>query len=195
MFEEVIQHYGDKPALAHKPKGGTYQDISYTELGESVDAFSRGLNALGVEKNDRVAILSENRPEWAITDFGSLKTGAVTVPMFSTLTAAQVGYILNDSGAKVICVSTEKQLEKCLSIRDEIPTLEQIIIFDSIEGETPEGVTEFEAVCESTGEDTDNTTSEDDIATIIYTSGTTGNPKGVMLTHANFISMYRCVNR
>ena len=188
MFEEVIQHYGDKPALAHKPKGGTYQDISYTELGESVDAFSRGLNALGVEKDDRVAILSENRPEWAITDFGSLKTGALTVPMFSTLTAAQVGYILNDSGAKVICVSTEKQLEKCLSIRDEIPTLEQIIIFDSIEGETPEGVTEFEAVCESTGEDTDNTTSEDDIATIIYTSGTTGNPKGVMLTHANFIS-------
>ena len=188
MFEEVIQHYGDKPALAHKPKGGTYQDISYTELGESVDAFSRGLNALGVEKDDRVAILSENRPEWAITDFGSLKAGALTVPMFSTLTAAQVGYILNDSGAKVICVSTEKQLEKCLSIRDEIPTLEQIIIFDSIEGETPEGVTEFEAVCESTGEDTDNTTSEDDIATIIYTSGTTGNPKGVMLTHANFIS-------
>ena len=188
MFKEVIQHYGDKPALAHKPKGGTYQDISYTELGESVDAFSRGLNALGVEKDDRVAILSENRPEWAITDFGSLKTGAVTVPMFSTLTAAQVGYILNDSGTKVICVSTEKQLEKCLSIRDKIPTLEQIIIFDSIEGETPEGVTEFETVCEPTGEDTDNTTSEDDVATIIYTSGTTGNPKGVMLTHANFIS-------
>ena len=187
MFEETIQHYGDKPALAHKPRGGTYMDISYIELGESVDAFSKGLNALGVEKDDRVAILSENRPEWAITDFGSLKTGAVTVPMFSTLTAAQVGYILNDSGAKVICVSTEKQLEKCLSIRGEVPTLEQIIIFDSIEGETPEGVTEFEAVCELTGETTDNTTSEDAIATIIYTSGTTGNPKGVMLTHANFI--------
>lgn len=187
MFEETIQHYGDKPALAHKPRGGTYLDISYTELGESVDAFSKGLNALGVEKDDRVAILSENRPEWAITDFGSLKTGAVTVPMFSTLTAAQVGYILNDSGAKVICVSTEKQLEKCLSIRGEVPTLEQIIIFDSIEGETLEGVTEFEAVCELAGEATDNTTSEDAIATIIYTSGTTGNPKGVMLTHANFI--------
>ena len=188
MFEEVIQHYGDKPALARKPKGGTYQDISYTELGESVDAFSKGLNALGVEKNDRVAILSENRPEWAITDFGSLKTGAVTVPMFSTLTAAQVGYILNDSGAKVICVSTEKQLEKVNAIQDEVPTLEQVIIFDAIEGEAPEGVTEFETVCEPTGDDPDNTTSEDDIATIIYTSGTTGNPKGVMLTHANFIS-------
>ena len=187
MFEEAIQHYGDKPALAHKPKGDTYQDISYTELGESVVAFSRGLNALGVEKDDRVALLSENRPEWAITDFGSLKVGAVTVPMFSTLTAAQVSYILKDSGSKIICVSTESQLKKVLSIRDDVPSLEHIIIFDPIEGEIPEGVTEFEAVCKPTGEARDNTTSEDDLATIIYTSGTTGNPKGVMLTHANFI--------
>lgn len=188
MFEAAVQHYGNKPALARKAKGGTYQDISYTELSESVDAFSKGLNALGVEKNDRVAILSENCPEWAITDFGSLKIGAVTVPMFSTLTAAQVGYILKDSGAKIICVSTEKQLEKVSAIRDEVPTLEQIIIFDSIEGEPAEGVIQFEAVCELASEETNNAASEDDIATIIYTSGTTGNPKGVMLTHANFIS-------
>lgn len=188
MFEAAVEQYGNKAALAHKPRGGTYQDISYTELDASVAAFSKGLNALGVEKNDRVAILSENRPEWAITDFGSLKVGAVTVPMFSTLTAAQVGYILQDSGAKIICVSTEKQLEKVSAIRDEVPTLEQIIIFDTIEDETPEGVIQFDAVCELAGEAADSAASEDDIATIIYTSGTTGNPKGVMLTHANFIS-------
>lgn len=188
MFEAAVQQYGNKPALAHKPKGGTYQDISYTEFDASVAAFSKGLNALGVEKNDRVAILSENRPEWAITDFGSLKVGAVTVPMFSTLTAAQVGYILKDSGAKIICVSTEKQLEKVSAIRDEVPTLEQVIIFDTIEDETPEGVIQFDAVCELAGEESDTAVSADDIATIIYTSGTTGNPKGVMLTHANFIS-------
>ena len=188
MFEAAVQHYGNKPALAHKPKGGTYLDISYTELDASVAAFSKGLNALGVQKNDRVAILSENRPEWAITDFGSLKVGAVTVPMFSTLTAAQVGYILNDSGAKIICVSTEKQLEKVNAIRDEVPTLERVIIFDAIEGETPEGVIQFDAVCELAGEETNTAASADDLATIIYTSGTTGNPKGVMLTHANFIS-------
>ena len=187
IFEDAVQQYGNKPALAHKPRGGTYQDISYTEFGASVDAFSQGLNALGVQKGDRVAILSENRPEWAISDFGILKTGAVNVPMFSTLTAAQVGYILKDSGAKIICVSTEKQLEKCLAIRDEIPTLEQIILFDAIEGETPEGVIEFTAVCETAGEEVNNDSQEDDVATIIYTSGTTGNPKGVMLTHANFI--------
>ena len=205
LLEHSIQHYGSKPALAHKPKGGTYQDISYTEFGESVDAFRKGLNALGVQKDDRVALLSENRPEWAITDFGSLKAGAVTVPMFSTLTAAQVGYILKDSGSKIICVSTSRQLEKVTAIRDEVPTLEQIIVFDPIEGEPPEGVIQFEAVCELDGQGigvrnpshaseddigvgNPSHVSEDDIATIIYTSGTTGDPKGVMLTHANFIS-------
>ena len=188
MFEAAVQHYGDKPALAHKPKGGTYLDISYTELDASVAAFSKGLTALGVEKNDRVALLSENRPEWAITDFGSLKVGAVTVPMFSTLTAAQVRYILEDSGAKIICVSTEKQLEKVAAIRDAVPTLEQVILFDPMEGEPPEGVIQFEAVCELDGAATEADANADDIATIIYTSGTTGNPKGVMLTHANFIS-------
>lgn len=188
MFEDAVEQYGNKPALAHKPRGGTYQDISYAEFGASVAAFSKGLNALGVQTGDRIAILSENRPEWAISDFGILKTGAVNVPMFSTLTAAQVGYILKDSGAKIICVSTEKQLEKCLAIRDEVPTLEQIIIFDAVEGEIPEGVIQFTAACEMAGEEVGNDSHEDEVATIIYTSGTTGNPKGVMLTHANFIS-------
>ncbi|MDE0088332.1 MAG: long-chain fatty acid--CoA ligase [Candidatus Poribacteria bacterium] len=194
MFEQSVQSYGNKPALAHKPKGGTYQDISYAELGESVDAFSNGLSALGVQKGDRVAILSENRPEWAISDFGILKAGAVNVPMFSTLTAAQVAYILNDSGAKIICVSTKDQLDKVIAIRDEVSSLEQIIIFDSIEGKPPEGVLEFERICHR-GKETNAveeiSVNEDDIATIIYTSGTTGNPKGVMLTHANFLSNFK----
>lgn len=193
LFDQAVQNYGDKPALAHKPKGGTYQDISYTEFGESVDTFSRGLTAIGVEKGDRVAILSENRPEWAITDFGILKVGAVNVPMFSTLTAAQVGYILKDSGAKVICVSTKDQLKKVISIRDEVPTLEHIIIYNEVDDEVPAGVSQFVDVC-SKGSETGNPIEididENDLATIIYTSGTTGNPKGVMLTHANFISNY-----
>lgn len=193
LFEQAIQDYGNKPALAHKPKGGTYQDISYTEFGESVDVFSKGLNALGVQKGDRVAILSENRPEWAITDFGILKIGAVNVPMFSTLTAAQVGYILKDSGAKVICVSTKDQLKKVISIRDEVPSLEHVIIYNELDDEVPADVSQFVDIC-SKGSETDSSIEtvidENDLATIIYTSGTTGNPKGVMLTHANFISNY-----
>ncbi|MDE0315609.1 MAG: long-chain fatty acid--CoA ligase [Candidatus Poribacteria bacterium] len=194
MFEQSVQNYGNKPALAHKPKGGTYQDISYAELGESVDAFNKGLSALGVQKGDRVAILSENRPEWAISDFGILKAGAVNVPMFSTLTAAQVAYILNDSGAKIICVSTKDQLEKVIAIRDEVSSLEQIVIYDEMKDEVPTGVSQFVDVCNQ-GKETDSpiesNTNENEIATIIYTSGTTGNPKGVMLTHANFLSNFK----
>ena len=193
MFEQSVEEHGSKPALAHKPKGGTYQDISYAEFGESVDAFSKGLSTLGIQKGDRVAILSENRPEWAISDFGILKVGAVNVPMFSTLTAAQVGYIIKDSGSKVICVSTKNQLEKVVAIREEVPSLEQIIIYDELEEEAPDDVTEFFKVCHR-GKQADTSldigTDEDEIATIIYTSGTTGNPKGVMLTHANFLSNY-----
>ncbi len=192
MFDQSVQQFGDKPALSHKPKGGTYQDITYTEFGNSVDAFSKGLNALGIEKEDRIAILSENRPEWAISDFGILKVGGINVPMFSTLTPAQIGYILNDSGAKIICVSTKNQLDKVIDIRDGVETLEQIILYDSSEEELPEGVIEFNEVCER-GKELDELNidvSEEDIATIIYTSGTTGNPKGVMLTHTNFLSNY-----
>ncbi len=193
LFDQAVQEYGDKPALAHKPKGGTYQDITYTEFGESVDAFSKGLQTLGVEKGDRVAILSENRPEWAISDFGILKAGAVNVPMFSTLTSAQVGFILKDSGAKIICVSTNEQLQKVNAITDELPSLDRIIIYNEVEEEIPEGVSQFVDVCQL-GKDSDiqldSVSDEEEIATIIYTSGTTGNPKGVMLTHANFISNY-----
>lgn len=193
MFEESIEKFGNKPALSHKTKGDSYQDISYTELGRSADSLSKGLFSLGINKGDRVAILSENRPEWAISDFGILKAGGVDVPMFSTLTATQVGYILNDSGAKIICVSTDKQLEKVISIRDKVPTLEHIIIYDSIDGESPDNVIEYEQVCKQGTEgelSKQSEVNEEDIATIIYTSGTTGNPKGVMLTHANFISNF-----
>ena len=191
MFEQTVETHGEKPALAHKPKGGTYQDITYTEFRDSVDLFSKGLSTLGVQKGDRVAIVSENRPEWAISDFGILKAGAINVPMFSTLTAAQVGYILNDSGSKIVCVSTQNQLEKVAAIRKQVSSLEQIIIYDELEDEAPEGVIEFVDVC-NRGKETDVSldvgTDDEEIATIIYTSGTTGNPKGVMLTHANFIS-------
>ena len=190
MIEDSIQKHANKPALAYKQKGDTYQDISYSDFGDSIQQFSNGLRSLGVEKGDRIAIISENRPEWAISDFSILKIGAINVPMFSTLTAAQVGYILNDSGAKIICVSTVKQLEKVVTIRDNVETLETIILYDSTEDELPDGVVSYVDVCEN-GKDVetenDNNITEDDIATIIYTSGTTGNPKGVMLTHANFL--------
>ena len=111
MFKNSVQKYGCKAALSSKIDGA-YQDISYAELGDRVKQFGLGLIELGVQKGDRLALLSENRPEWAITDLAILAAGGMNVPMFSTLTSAQVEYIVRDSGAKIICVSSEKQFQK-----------------------------------------------------------------------------------
>jgi long-chain acyl-CoA synthetase len=104
--------------------------ISSMEIYRSVVGVARVLESWGIRKGDRVAILSENRPEWTITDFAALALGAVTVPVYSTQTAEQTSFLLNDCGARVIAVSTRKQLEKVLSIRRRTP-LERILVMDS----------------------------------------------------------------
>jgi long-chain acyl-CoA synthetase len=153
-----------------------------------------------VQKGDRVALLSENRPEWAISDLAILAAGGVNVPMFSTLTPPQVEHIVRDSGAKIICVSSEKQWQKVEAFRANIDGLKLVIIFDAADSEKSDGVLTFDQVCEL-GEKAENGDSvyqksrdavtPDDLATIIYTSGTTGQPKGAMLTHNNFMSNVR----
>jgi long-chain acyl-CoA synthetase len=165
--------------------------ISSTELYRSIVGVARVLQSWGIGHGDRVAILSENRPEWTIADFAVLSLGAVTVPIYSTQTAEQTSYLLNDSGARIIAVSTKSQLEKILGIRRHTP-LERIIVMDAVETahavhmaglmlQAPAGVDpEFDARSRAI--------LPDDLATIIYTSGTTGTPKGVMLTHGNMAS-------
>jgi long-chain acyl-CoA synthetase len=165
--------------------------ISSTEIYRGVVGVARALESWGIGKGDRVAILSENRPEWTITDFAALALGAVTVPIYSTQTAEQTSFILSDSGARVIAVSTKHQLEKVLSMQSHMP-VERILVMDAIEtahavhmqGLMLQGPTdfdpEFDARARSIG--------PDDLATIIYTSGTTGTPKGAMLTHGNIAS-------
>ena len=200
MLKDVIKAHGSKAALSRKVDGN-YQDISYDELGAQVKDFALGLIELGVRKGDRVALLSENRPEWAISDLATLAAGGVDVPMFPTLTSAQVEYILGDSGARLICVSDAKQLEKVKSFRENVSSLEQVIVFDGDDGEASgsetDGVHTFDAICNmgrtvENGDQVYRESSEgitpDDIATIIYTSGTTGAPKGAVLTHNNFMS-------
>ena len=169
--------------------------ISSAEIYRSVVGVARALESWGVGKGDRVAILSENRPEWTITDFAALSLGAVTVPIYSTQTADQTSFILSDSGARVIAVSTKHQLEKVLTIQRHTP-VERILVMDAIEtahavhmqGLMLQGPTdfdpEFDARARSIG--------PDDLATIIYTSGTTGTPKGAMLTHGNIASNIAC---
>jgi long-chain acyl-CoA synthetase len=169
--------------------------ISAAELYRGVVGVARMLESWGVRKGDRVAILSENRPEWTITDFAALALGAVTVPIYSTQTADQTAFVLNDSGTRVIAVSTRNQLEKILTIQRHTP-VERILVMDSVEtahavhmqelishGPT-EADSEFDARSQSV--------TPSDLATIIYTSGTTGLAKGVMLTHGNMASNIVC---
>ena len=194
MVQNTIQQHGSETALSHKVDK-EYQDISYATLAERIKHFCLGLIELGLQKGDRVALLSENRPEWAITDLAILAGGGVTVPMFSTLTSAQVEYIVRDSGAKILCVSNERQLQKIKDWDENVPTsLQHIVIFDELEddsvctfnqvGELGQGVENGDQVYQQASE----AVTPDDLASIIYTSGTTGDPKGAMLTHSNFMS-------
>jgi long-chain acyl-CoA synthetase len=172
-----------------------WSPISSAEVYRGVVGVARVLESWGVGKGDRVAILSENRPEWTITDFAALALGAVTVPIYATQTADQTSLLLNDAGARVIAVSTKSQLEKVLTIKQHTP-VERILVMDEIETERAvhmkglmlhgpvDSDPEFDARSRSIG--------PDDLATIIYTSGTTGNPKGVMLTHGNMASNIAC---
>jgi long-chain acyl-CoA synthetase len=165
--------------------------ISSSELYRSAVGVARALESWGIAKGDRVAILSENRPEWTITDFATLALGAVTVPVYATQTAEQTSYILNDSGVRVIAVSTKHQLEKVLSIQRQTP-LERILVMDAVETTHAvqmqklmlQGPTDFDALFDARAQ----AITSDDLATIIYTSGTTGIPKGAMLTHGNMAS-------
>jgi len=161
--------------------------ISAQELYRDVAGVARALSQWGLTKGDRLAILSENRLEWAVADFASLLWGVVVVPIYSTLTGQQCAHILRDSRARVVVVSTEQQLEKVLSIKHQT-AVELVVVMDPVETaaavpirqwmrEGPERDVELEARA--------RTIVADDLASIIYTSGTTGSAKGVLLTHGN----------
>ena len=162
-------------------EGTEWIPISAQELAQFVKGMAHALNQWGVVRGDRVAILSENRPEWSITDFACLQLGAVVVPIYSTLTAQQVAYILSHSGVKVVVASTQQQLEKVLSIKRQT-SVEQIVVMDEVRSVDAThmrrlmldaSVQRDPALEEQAGAIT-----PDALASIIYTSGTTGIPKG-----------------
>lgn len=192
MFNESVNRFGSRPALGFR-EGGKYRSLTYQEVWERVQALRRGLSALGVKKGDRVAILSENRYEWAVTDLAVQSLGVVTVPIYPTLPAAQVEYLARDSAARVLFVSDTKQLTKALQLRSNVRTLDHIVLMS---GPASEGVHTFEQVLKMGREadisdkmldEQESSVSPDDVATLIYTSGTTGEPKGAMLTHTGLL--------
>lgn len=199
MFQDTVKRFGNKTAMLYKEKeSGGYKSITYAQLATQVKYFSLGLIALGIEPQDRLAILSENRPPWAISDLAILSAAAITVPMFSTLPDSQIEYIVNDSGAKAIVVSTQEQLKKALAVLKNASHLKSVIIMDKVSAKPIEApLFNFDEINDLGVKLNTNkpelyqnrleSVKPEDIATIIYTSGTTGAPKGVMLTHHNFI--------
>jgi long-chain acyl-CoA synthetase len=165
--------------------------VSSQQFYRDVASMARALSKWGLLKGDRLAILSENRLEWAVTDFAAFLLGLVVVPIYSTLTAQQTAYILCDSGARVVVVSTEKQLEKVLSIKNQT-AVEKVVVMDSIE--TANAVQMHRLLDKGpAGRDMElearaRAIAPDDLASIIYTSGTTGTSKGVQLSHGNLTS-------
>ena len=195
LFFDSVSKFNRPDALQAKV-AGVYKPISHAEVADRVRHAARGLSSLGVRRGDRVGILSENRPEWAIADFACLTAGLTDVPIYPTLPADQIAYILKDSGAVAIFVSNKIQAEKIREIRSQLPLLKAIIGFDEIPGLTNMSIAELEKrggagetkLSIQTYREDALTVKPDDIATIIYTSGTTGEPKGVMLTHDNIYS-------
>jgi long-chain acyl-CoA synthetase len=193
-----------KPIAVGRCRGDEIVAISSKEMLERIRDLSLGIHALGVRAGDRVALISESRPEWLLCDFAILAGGAVTVPIYPTLSAAQARYILEDSGARLAIVSTRLQLDKVQEVRHMLPSLEAVVLMDDASAPGPASVVALAEV-ERRGHtrmvaewgaakefrDAARAVRPEDLATIIYTSGTTGEPKGVMLTHGNLVANLR----
>jgi long-chain acyl-CoA synthetase len=195
FFDAIARH--DKPDALQVKVNGTYQPISSRTLAERVRRVALGLTELGVKSGDRVGILSENRPEWAIADYACLTACLADVPLYPNLPGEQAAYILRDSGAVALFVSNADQAAKVADVRGTCPALRTVITFAA---DRHAGADLTLAEVEAKGAAVDNGTraaeyreralavKPDDVATLIYTSGTTGEPKGVMLTHDNLYS-------
>jgi long-chain acyl-CoA synthetase len=210
MFQMSVEKFGDSPALSSKV-AGKYSAITYREMATKLRALASGLVTSGVEKGDRIALISENRPEWAkgdrialisenrpewaIADIGIMHIGAINVAIFPTLPAAQVKYIIGDSGAKIFIVSDRKQLRKALEVKETLPDL-HIVTMDCPADPANDVMTfddlikrgESSPLSDLDYEEHWKGVQPDDWASIIYTSGTTGDPKGAILSHYNFAS-------
>ena len=194
LFTSVFSHYrgqSGKSPFARKING-IYLPISYDSFEEDCRQLAAYLRSQGIGQNDRVAILSENRPGWYLSDMAILSVGAIDVPLYPSLPPNQIEYILNNCGAKGIIVSNMLQLGKIISIWQNLPELNLVIVMNKLEEPIEDVVDLNHAKAEGRQILNDKPwilegikTEPEDIATIIYTSGTTGVPKGVMLTHHN----------
>jgi long-chain acyl-CoA synthetase len=194
----VVAERGDRPALREKDLG-IWRAISWRQYGERARRVGLGLVALGLRPRDVVSIIADNSPEWLYTDMGTLSVGGVTNGIYTTDSAGQVGYIVNDSGTRFIFVENEEQLDKILEVRGRCPELVKIVVFDmeGLHDFADDQVMSFDALLErGAAYEADHPGAWDamveiagpeDLAILVYTSGTTGPPKGAMLSHRNIL--------
>ncbi|NIP81169.1 MAG: AMP-binding protein, partial [Gemmatimonadetes bacterium] len=201
LFFDAIERVDSDDAMRYRAGEDDWRSISHREVLDRVRRIALGLEGLGLERGARVAILSENRPEWAQADWAALCAGITDVPIYDTLPSNQVEYILNDAEIRLVFVSNPEQLEKVREVWDRVPTLERAVLFDG-ESDDPRVMT-LDALLEK-GAGAEAARGEgfreralqakpEDIATMLYTSGTTGPPKGVLLSHNNIHSNVKAV--
>jgi long-chain acyl-CoA synthetase len=192
----LVRH--NKPDAVSEKHGEQWVHISGADFVRRVRHVALGLADLGVQRGDRIALISENRPEWSIVDFAVLSNGAVTVPIYTTQSVDQINFILRDCGARALVVSGSRIFRHAQKAFDGLAQLERFIFFDAEAAATVDHALTLENI-EARGSAVEQEDASafdrllgggqpDELATIIYTSGTTGEPKGVMLTHHNFIS-------
>ncbi len=195
LFFGAIDRFSSKRAAMRYKANDAWHDITHQEMAQRVKHTALGLFEIGIEPGGKVAILSTNRPEWAIADFACLTARCPDVPIYPTLPAQQVAYILRNAGVTAAFVSDREQYAKIAEIRDDVPALQHVIMFE--DADDGPGVLSHRDLMQrgaaadgkypSYKQDALAVTPED-LATLIYTSGTTGDPKGVMLSHGNFAS-------
>ncbi len=195
IFQNRVEEHGDKALVSFKNRQGVWEDLSWNQLNEKVRNLGNFLISRGVKPGEKIALFSPNRYEWWVADLAILSIGAVNVPIYATNSAQECRYIIDNSDSIMCFAGTREHLDKILSVKNQLPNVRQVIIFDDL-SESREGVIDLaEALKEGRAYKNKNEFDErlrpisiNDLATIIYTSGTTGNPKGVMLSHKNFVS-------
>ena len=188
----AVSRSGAVAAQRHKV-GDSWTDVSYAELGQIVKELSLGLQQLGIDRGQKVGILSNTRPEWTYADFSILCAGGTVVPIYQTNSPEECEYVLHHSEAKAVFVEDASQLEKVRKVRDQLPNLEHVISIEPIDADD---VITMDSLREAgrKGSDSDfeqriASVTPADVATYIYTSGTTGPPKGCIIDHANWRAM------